>query len=115
MLNAIGGHFHSARPSGGDSSSILNAQLARYQMQLADWESCASCKTPEGKAKIADLADKISNVKLRMKSADPSSQEGNTLRSADGSESSGNQKGPSLSIDSALLEVGVGSLVNVYA
>lgn len=115
MLNAIGGGIYPAQPTGGDSISVLNAQLARYQIQLADWENCPSCKTPEGKAKIADLADKISNVQRRLKSAELSSQETNTLRGADRSTSGRNPRDVSSSIDSRLSAGGVGSLVNAYA
>jgi hypothetical protein len=115
MLNAIGGGIYPAQPSGGDSISVLSAQLARYQVQLADWENCPSCKTPEGKAKIADLTDKISSVKQRLKSAELSSQETNALRGADRSMSSRNPRDASSSIDSTLSTGGVGSLVNAYA
>lgn len=41
------------------SATFLEARLARYQAQLSDWTHCVSAKTPEGKAKIKDLSDKV--------------------------------------------------------
>ena len=54
----------------GQSSAILEMQLARYQAQLADWVGCPSCNTPEGKAKIRELSDKVSETKQRIDAAD---------------------------------------------
>lgn len=39
------------------------AQLERLQHQLSDNVNCASAKTPEGKATIAAIQDKIAAVK----------------------------------------------------
>jgi hypothetical protein len=58
----------------GQSSAILEMQLARYQAQLADWMSCPSCNTPEGKAKIRELSDKVSETKQRIDVADTQNQ-----------------------------------------
>lgn len=103
MVNAIGGSFHSVQAYGGNSSSILDAQLAKYQVQLADWTNCPSCTTPEGKAKIAEIADKISDIKLSMQSAELSKPETRSL------------SGTSTPIEAALNTTGVGSLISIYA
>ena len=103
MVNAIVGSFHPVQAYGGNSSSVLNAQLAKYQVQLADWTNCPSCTTPEGKAKIAEIADKISDIKLSMQSAELSRPETKSL------------SGTSTPIDAALKAAGVGSLISVYA
>lgn len=48
------------------SSGVLEAQLSRYQTQLADWCNCPSGKTPAGKKKIQELQDKVDAVKAQM-------------------------------------------------
>lgn len=70
MVSALGvatpyvGNY--ARPS----SAGLESQLDQYKVKLADWENCPSCKTPEGKAKIAEISDRISEIEQRLKVAD---------------------------------------------
>lgn len=61
MLSAIGNAPAAPLPATG-----LEAQLAKLQTQLADWVNCPSCKTPEGKAKIAEINAKIKDVEQRM-------------------------------------------------
>jgi hypothetical protein len=39
-------------------------------VQQSDWVHCASSETPEGKAKIAEISDKISAIKRQMQSAE---------------------------------------------
>jgi len=102
-VNAIGGSIHSAQAYGGNSSSVLNAQLAKYQVQLADWTNCPSCTTPDGKAKIAEIANKISDIKRSLQSAELAKPETRSL------------SGTSTPIDSALKATGVGSLISIYA
>jgi hypothetical protein len=46
------------------------AELAKYESQLSDWVHCASCKTAAGKAKIAEITDKIQAIKTQMKRAE---------------------------------------------
>jgi hypothetical protein len=48
------------------STTGLAAQYARLQRQLADWECCSSAKTPEGKAKIKEISDKVKVVETRL-------------------------------------------------
>jgi len=60
----------------GQSSAILEMQLTRYQAQLADWVGCPSCNTPEGKAMIRKLSDKVSETKQRIDAADTQYQGG---------------------------------------
>ena len=70
MLGAIGS-TGVAGPSGfGKSTAGFEVQLAHYEIQLSDWINCPSCKTPEGKAKIAEISAKISDIRQRMKSAE---------------------------------------------
>ncbi|HUL83815.1 MAG TPA: hypothetical protein VL131_16825, partial [Gammaproteobacteria bacterium] len=52
------------------STGILEVQLSRYEIQLADWCNCPSRTTPQGKEKIAELQAKADAVKARLKQAD---------------------------------------------
>jgi len=54
----------------GQSPAGIEAQLAQYQIQLADWVSCPSCNTPEGKAKIQELTNKVSDARRRIEAAE---------------------------------------------
>ena len=49
--------------------SGAQAQLAKLQTDLSDWVHCASCNTPEGQAKIADITAKIQDLQKNMQSA----------------------------------------------
>lgn len=48
------------------SSGVLEAQLSRYQTQLADWCNCPSAKTPAGKDKIQELQNKVDAVNAQL-------------------------------------------------
>ncbi len=47
-------------------SGILENQLSKYEVQLADWCACPGGKTPEGQKKIADLRDKVDSIKVQL-------------------------------------------------
>jgi peptidoglycan hydrolase CwlO-like protein len=51
----------------GQSTANLETQLDKCKIQLADWVSCPSHSTPEGKAKISELSNKISELEQRIK------------------------------------------------
>ncbi len=70
MSDAVGSATTTTASPAGSGAAGLESQLAKCQVQLADWVSCPSGKTPEGKAKIAALSDRISNIEQRMKTAD---------------------------------------------
>jgi len=74
MLSAIGTSAYSFTPNSATSTGGLEAQLARYQGQLADWIHCPSCNTPEGKEKIKEISDKISEIKQSIKSTEDAKQ-----------------------------------------
>ena len=59
-----------AAPSTAAAPANASAELARYESQLSDWVHCASSKTAEGKAKIAEITDKIESIKAQVKRAD---------------------------------------------
>lgn len=48
------------------SGGVLEAQLSRYQTQLADWCNCPSGKTPAGKEKIQELQNKVDAVNAQL-------------------------------------------------
>jgi hypothetical protein len=113
-----------AGQSGAGSTAGLEGQLARYQVQLADWVNCPSCKTPEGKAKIQELSDKVSEIKLTIKAADDPFRSAPPTAQVVGLTRDGNQNtatptlnvvapGRRPSIDSA--SATVGTRLNVYA
>lgn len=74
MLGAIGPSVLAGSSGLGKSTAGFEAQLAQYEIQLSDWTHCSSCNTPEGKAKIAEISDKISEIKQRIKSAEAQRQ-----------------------------------------
>ena len=67
MVQAIG----ATAPSGASGISpsaggVLQAQLNRYEVQLADWCNCPAGKTPEGKEKIRELTSKADGVRAQL-------------------------------------------------
>lgn len=76
MLGAIGSSPFSGTIGTGASTGVLEARLAEYERQLSDRVHCSSAKTPEGKAAIRTLSDKISIVKKRIEEADSAKSAG---------------------------------------
>ena len=70
MLSAIAASTFSGPSGAGPSGAGLDYQLAKYQSQLADWQNCPSCNTPEGKAKIQEISAKIDDITQRLKASD---------------------------------------------
>ncbi|MBV8657305.1 MAG: hypothetical protein JO142_05700 [Burkholderiales bacterium] len=63
MIDALSSSFSTGISSPDAALGAVDAQIASYEVKLADWVNCPSCKTPEGKAKIADLQTKIAGLK----------------------------------------------------
>ena len=61
-----------------------SAELAKYESQLSDWVHCASSKTSEGKAKIAEITDKIEAIKAQVKRAEDAKPKVPDLQTQDG-------------------------------
>ncbi len=124
MLGAIGSSSFSGTTGTGASTAVLEAQLAQYQRQLSDCIHCSSAKTPEGKAAIQILSDKISAVKKHIEGGDiakstsqPTTKPSLTVSTdKDRAALSGRDKTGIDSV-SATSSAGtaVGSLVNVFA
>src|SRR5262249_27968648 len=54
--------------SGTTGSTVaLQAQLLKQRAQLADWESCVSAKTPEGKAHIEALSRELAATQSQIR------------------------------------------------
>jgi len=70
MQIAIGPSFFNSTVGIGTSTAALEAQLDKCKIQLADWVSCPSHATVEGKAKITEISNKISAIEQRLKAAD---------------------------------------------
>ena len=94
MLSAIGSSPLPNLVGSSKSAAGLDAQLAQYQVQLADWVNCPSCKTPEGKAKIAEISAKISNIEQRMKAREVAKQGDESDKLTNGSPASTSQDKP---------------------
>jgi len=54
-------------PDSTGSTVALQAQLLRQRAQLADWESCVSAKTPEGKAHIATISRELADTQSQIR------------------------------------------------
>lgn len=47
-----------------------SGELAKLESQLSDWVHCPSGETSAGKAKIAEITDKIDAIEVKVKTAD---------------------------------------------
>ncbi len=113
MLGAIGS---SPGLSGlGKSSAGLDAQLTKYEIQLADWTNCPSCKTAEGKAKIAEISDKISDLKQRQQDAEVAKQSRRPLATDAVTPTSDNQNERISSSVTKVIDGYLGSRLDVFA
>jgi len=50
--------------------ATASADLAKLESQLSDWVHCPSGKTPTGKARIAEITDKIDAIKAKVEKSD---------------------------------------------
>jgi len=67
MVSAVGSSpASSAAPSTGASTAGIEAQIVRYKKELSDCVNCPSSKTPEGKATIQAITNKISSAQARI-------------------------------------------------
>ena len=69
----------SAYDGGAPSAASLQAQLQRYEKQLAECVACASADTPQGKSDIQALSARIVRIEQRIAQID---QAGNHTRTA---------------------------------
>ncbi len=66
MVGAVGSSPYYPPAGAGRTTGGLDAQLARGEKQLSEWTRCSSAKTAEGKQKIQELSDRISEIKFRI-------------------------------------------------
>lgn len=71
-ISAISSTVSAQAFGGGKASGALEGQLAKFEVQLSDWTHCPSCTTPEGKAKIAEIGDKIKDIQQQIAASDKS-------------------------------------------
>jgi hypothetical protein len=64
------------------SAPNLDAQVRTYRAQLADWITCPSAKTPQGKAKIEQISAKLDSVKQQIKKTDGSAPAESSMQQA---------------------------------
>ena len=67
------------------TSPNLEAQMRTCRAQLADWVTCPSAKTPEGKAKIEQISSKLDSIKNQIKQSGVSSSSAEPAAQPDGS------------------------------
>ncbi len=73
MASSIGSLDGTTTTSSAASSqppATASADLAKLESQLSDWVHCPSSKTSTGKAKIAEITDKIDAIKAKVEKAD---------------------------------------------
>ncbi|MDB5815910.1 MAG: hypothetical protein JWM03_909 [Rhodocyclales bacterium] len=70
MVAAVGASTTYNPATSGGSKRGLEAQADTLKKQLGDWVTCPSAKTPAGKAKIADLTNKLDATQARIKALD---------------------------------------------
>jgi hypothetical protein len=69
MVSAVGVSVHGASaqpshiPSGGSSVAALDGRIEQDKIQLNDWTTCVSAKTPKGQAAIQKLSGEIGAIK----------------------------------------------------
>jgi hypothetical protein len=73
MVSAINNSPQSSFfPRGGIGSvPALEGRIQQDQMQLNDWTTCVSAKTPKGQAAIQKLSGEISATKAQISRAQP--------------------------------------------
>jgi hypothetical protein len=69
MLGALASSTAFGAASYTPPTATLENQLDQCRIKLADWESCPSGKTHEGKAIINSLNDKIGDLQARIEKA----------------------------------------------
>ncbi|MEP7245519.1 MAG: hypothetical protein ABI885_17855 [Gammaproteobacteria bacterium] len=72
--------------AGGASTTALQAQISRDEVKLADWLSCVSAGTPEGKAHIQAISTELAAAKAQMEAV-PASSSNTPVPSLGGSSS----------------------------
>lgn len=71
MVSAIGSSpADYAASSVAASTAGIEAQLSRYKKELSDCVSCSTADTPEGKAQIQELSNKINLAEARLADVD---------------------------------------------
>jgi hypothetical protein len=76
VIGAVSRSAIAAYIPAGISTAVLEVRLERYKAQLSDWVNCASCNTPEGKTKIAQISARIAEIEAQLKSAEIQKQDG---------------------------------------
>ena len=69
-VNSLNVSSAASAPAPQAAPANASAELAKYEAQLSDWVHCASSKTSQGKAKIAEITHKIESVKAQVKRAE---------------------------------------------
>lgn len=110
-MSAIGSSSASPALIGHPGRASLEAEITRYQQQLADCVNCPSSKTPQGKANIQEISNKIAADEQQLHQvesrAQPADGPSDAPRGANGYTRSG--------APSQAAPAGRGGRLNVYA
>ena len=75
MVSAVSANASAESLGATPPPAGLDAALAKSQSQLADWVCCPSATTSAGKAKIAEISERIDTIKAQMQKAEQSARE----------------------------------------
>jgi len=104
MSVAMGTGAVSGNVAGNTSRVSLDAEVARYRKELANCVNCPTSSTPEGKANIQEISNKISVDQARIKQIE-----------AGKAAAAGENGYTSAGTPAMLTDPGKGSLLNVSA
>jgi hypothetical protein len=103
MSVAMGTGAVSGSVAGYTSRVCLDAEVARYRKELANCVNCPTSSTPEGKANIQEISNKISADQARIEQIEA------------GKAAAGENGYTSAGASATLMDPGKGNLLNVSA
>ena len=66
MVSSVGAGPSGFIPGAAPTRTSLEGEVATCRKQMADWVTCPSASTPEGKAKIKDISERMSAAQSRL-------------------------------------------------
>jgi hypothetical protein len=114
MLQSVSAAITASSATRPTGSGILENQLSKYEVQLADWCACPSGKTPDGKKKIADLRNKVDAIKVQLQQIETVRTRRKDLESAAAAQAGASSPtGPSPQAGPAATVSATGGLIDV--
>ena len=66
MVSTVGAGSSGFIPGAAPTRTSLEGEVDTCRKQMADWVTCPSASTPEGKAKIKDISERMSVAQSRL-------------------------------------------------